>query len=103
VGDGKGPGLHGTRGRPRNAPLKKGALDLAAGEPLRLHVFLDASVIETVRERPGRHHRSRYPSDPGAAIGIGVFARGGPAVLRSLEVWDLRPISDDRLTSGPLE
>ena len=84
---------------PRNNPLKKGSLQLNDREPLRLHVFLDASVVETFANNSTAIIDRVYPS-AADALGIGVFARGGTAVLRSLEVWDLKPISDDRLTSG---
>lgn len=87
---------------PRNAPLKKGALELAGGDTLRLHVLLDASVIETFANDVTAIIDRVYPSSADA-LGIGVFARGGTATLRSLEAWDLKPISSDRLTSGPLD
>lgn len=40
-----------------------------------------------------------YPSNP-SALGIGLFAKGGTARVRSMTIWELSPISDDRLTSG---
>jgi len=33
------------------------------------------------------------------SLGIGLFARGGKAQLRSMEVWPMTPISPDRMTS----
>jgi|SRR5882724_3850230 len=33
------------------------------------------------------------------SLGIGLFARGGKAQLRSMEVWPRTPISPDRMTS----
>ncbi|MCL4812479.1 MAG: glycoside hydrolase family 32 protein [Vicinamibacteraceae bacterium] len=87
---------------PRSRPLKKGALDLVAGDVLRLRILLDASVIETFANDRTAIIDRVYPSST-EALGIGVFARGGSAAVRSLEVWDLKPISNDRLTSGPLD
>lgn len=85
----------------RGKAATRAPLHLGVGQPLRLHVFLDASVIETFANgRIGLIDRV-YPSSP-EALGIGVFSRGGSAVVRSLSVWRLRPISSDRLTSGPL-
>jgi beta-fructofuranosidase len=95
-----GPAQGGV-GNARNAPLKKGALKLSEREPLRLHIFLDASVIETFANSQVGIIDRVYPSSP-EALGVGIFAQGGPAVVRSLEIWSLKPISNDRLTSGPL-
>jgi beta-fructofuranosidase len=86
---------------PRWVSLKKGALHLAEREPLRLQVFLDASVVETFANRRVGIIDRVYPSNPDA-LGIEVFVRGGSAVVHSLEAWELRPISNDRLTSGPI-
>jgi hypothetical protein len=33
------------------------------------------------------------------SLGIGLFARGGKAQLRSMEVWPMTPISPGRMTS----
>ena len=95
------PPAEAGRGFPGRGPLKKGPLTLAAGEPLRLQLFLDASVIECYANGKACITDRVYPTDPGS-IGIGLFARGGDARLRSLQVWELQPISGDRLTSGPL-
>jgi sucrose-6-phosphate hydrolase SacC (GH32 family) len=86
----------------RFSPVKKGPLDLMSGETLRLHIYVDASVIETFANERAAIIDRIYPSSP-QAIGIGAFAVGGSAVVGSLEVWNLRPISSDRMTSGPLE
>jgi sucrose-6-phosphate hydrolase SacC (GH32 family) len=62
---------------------------------------VDASVIETfANSRTGIIDRV-YPSNH-EALGIGVFSKGGSAVVKSMETWELKPISNDRLTSGPL-
>jgi sucrose-6-phosphate hydrolase SacC (GH32 family) len=87
-------------GGSRSPGIRRGELKLGEKEPLRLHIFLDASVIETfANSRVGIIDRV-YPSSP-EALGIGVFAKGGSATVQSLEVWQLKPISKDRLTSGP--
>jgi beta-fructofuranosidase len=93
-----GRGAEGGRGGSGN---RRGNLILAEKEPLRLHIFLDASVIETfANSRTGIIDRV-YPSSP-EALGIGLFAKGGSAVVHSFETWELKPISNDRLTLGPL-
>ena len=68
--------------------VRSSPLNLAEGEPLKLHVFIDRSVLEifandrtclTVRIYP-----SMYDS-----TGIGLFARGGTVNVLSLDVWRL--------------
>jgi beta-fructofuranosidase len=75
------------------APLKLGPDEL-----LRLTVFLDGSVVEAfASERAcltGRIYATRSDS-----TGVGVFARGGRAGLKSFDVFEIKPISRDRLTS----
>ncbi len=91
----------GATPNPRNMPLKKAPLNLAPGEPLTLHIFLDASVIETFANGRVAIIDRVYPSGP-EALGIALFAQGGSAKVNSLQAWHLNPISNDRLTSGPL-
>jgi beta-fructofuranosidase len=68
-----------------------GPLNLGKGEPLRLRVFIDRSIIEvfangsqclTLRAYPGREDSS----------GVSVFARGGEARLLSLSAWQMSGI-----------
>src|SRR5208337_2920370 len=80
---------HGSQGGP---------FALAQDETLKLHVFLDASVIEIfANDRAcltSRIYPSRFDS-----LGIGVFARGHNARLKALSIWEMRPISVNRLTT----
>lgn len=63
-------------------PLRDGAL--------RLHVFLDRSVLEVYAG--GRECFTRViQSEPGD-LGVEVFATGGAATIRSLEAWRLMPV-----------
>lgn len=80
-----------TRGNLEARPPEVGPLDLSEDEPLRLHVFIDRSVIEvfandrqclTLRVFP-RREDSRW---------VSAFARGGEARLTSCEAWQLRSI-----------
>ncbi len=66
-----------------------GPITLADGEPLRLRVFVDRSIVEvfandlqclTVRVYPERDD----------STGVSVFARGAPARLASLQAWQMR-------------
>lgn len=64
---------------------------LAPGEPLRLRVFLDRSVIELfANERQALTERI-YPTRDDS-LGIGVFAEGGTGRVRSLDCWQLGTI-----------
>ena len=75
-----------------------GTLQLPAGEPLKLRVFLDGSVIEMFANGRACLTARAYPARADS-IGVGLVARGGTAQLKSLDVWEMRPISLDRLTS----
>ena len=79
--------------------IQRGSLKLDKGEPLRLRVYVDASVIEAFANGKMSLSDRVYPSNP-ASLGIGLFSRGGKARLRSITLWQLNPISPDRMTSG---
>jgi beta-fructofuranosidase len=74
---------------PETAPVY-----LPDGEPLRLRVFIDRSVVEVfvngrqcvaVRVYPGRED----------SLGVSLRSQGRDAVLRSLEAWPLKSIYDE--------
>jgi beta-fructofuranosidase len=58
---------------------------------LKLHIFLDRTVME-VFINDGRQAVTRveYPGEED--LGIGVFAEGGKATLKSLDVWQMKSI-----------
>jgi beta-fructofuranosidase len=70
---------------------------LATDETLKLRVFLDASVIEIFANERACLTSRIYPSRSDS-LGLGTFARGGEARLKALDVWEMRPISANRLT-----
>jgi len=78
--------------------VQGGQFDLKPGEPLQLHVFLDASVIEVFAGRRACLTERIYPTRADS-LGVSPFARGGNARLLSLDVWEMRAISPDRLTT----
>ncbi|MGO8731327.1 MAG: glycoside hydrolase family 32 protein [Terriglobia bacterium] len=80
---------HGSQGGP---------FVLAEDETLKLHVFLDASVIEIFANDRACLTSRVYPSRSDS-LGIGTFARGGNARLKALNIWEMRPISANRLTA----
>ena len=91
-----------TRELPRffgNLSLQEGSLRLDKGEPLKLRVYVDASVIEIFANGKVSLSDRVYPSRADST-GIGLFAKSGTARLKSLTLWDMSPISPDRMTSG---
>ena len=65
-------------------------LTLARAEPLRLRVFVDASVIEVFANGRACLTGRVYPTGRDS-VHAALFAQGGPARVVSLEAWDLRP------------
>ena len=91
-----------TEGRPPfllGRGVQKGDLRLEESEALKLRIYLDASALETFANGRASLSDRVYPVSP-ASLGIGLFVRGGTARVRSMTVWQLSPISDNRLTSG---
>ncbi len=71
--------------------VHSGSLGLERGELIRLHVFIERSILEVFANgRLCMTSRIR-PTRPDST-GIGLFAAGGPAALRSMEVWSVQPI-----------
>lgn len=79
--------------------IQRGSLKLEKGEPLRIRVYVDASVLEIFASGKISLSDRVYPSNP-ESLGVGLFSRGGNALLRSMTLWKLKPISPDRMTSG---
>lgn len=64
------------------------ALTLGPVEPLRLRVFLDRSVVELVANERALLSERIYPTRADASM-VGVFAVGGRAGVRRLDVWEM--------------
>jgi sucrose-6-phosphate hydrolase SacC (GH32 family) len=62
---------------------------VAAGEPVRMHILLDRSVMEFFIN--GRAVTERMFPDA-SSLGVDVFAEGGEVKLRSIDLWELRSI-----------
>jgi beta-fructofuranosidase len=67
-----------------------GAFELTAGEPLRLHVYLDRSIVEVYANGRACLTERIYPSRPDS-IGVDLFADGGDVTATSVDVWELAP------------
>jgi beta-fructofuranosidase len=78
--------------------IYQGALKLDPDEPLRLAVFLDGSVVEVFANGrtclTGRIYPTRIES-----LGVGIFAREGRARIKSLDAYDMKAISANRLSA----
>lgn len=71
---------------PERAPMQR-----AAGEPLRLRVFVDRSVVEVfVNERQYLAMRV-YPGREDS-VGVSLQAQGQEALLRGLNAWTMNPM-----------
>jgi beta-fructofuranosidase len=71
--------------------VEAGPFELKAGEPLRLRVFVDKSVVE-VFANEGRQAVMRriYPSRKDS-VEVKLFSTGAPAQVTTLEAWDMMP------------
>ncbi len=65
--------------------------ELAEGERLTLHVFLDGSVIEVFANGRGCLAERIYPTRANS-LGIDLFTQGGTAAVGRLDVWELQSI-----------
>lgn len=67
-------------------------INLAAGQSLTLHIFLDRSVIEIFTDNGRTTLVSRiYPLRPDS-LGIGLFSRQGRVNVKSINVWQMDSI-----------
>jgi len=72
--------------------------NMDAQNNLELHAYIDGSVIELfLNDRVACTRRFYYPGDKAPEIRIGIS--GNREGLRRLMVWQITPISPDRLTS----
>jgi len=90
--DGKNAVVINCDGQEINAAKVKIPFVLAEDKKtLTLHIFLDKSVME-VFVNDGREAVSKviYPGEKD--LGLELFAEGGTAVVKSLDVWEMKSI-----------
>lgn len=63
---------------------------LEPGEPLRLRVFLDKSILDVYANARQCVTQRVYPTRADS-VGVSLFSRQGTATIRSLTAWDLEP------------
>jgi beta-fructofuranosidase len=68
-----------------------GTLNLAEGEPLKLHIFLDCSVIEVFANGRMALTSRIYPTRPDSQ-GLALFTRAGGITLNQMDVWQMNSI-----------
>ncbi len=66
--------------------------DLAPGEPLRLRVFLDRSVLEVFANGRQCLTQRIYPTRPDS-LGVSLFAVGAPVRVRDAKAWRISPVN----------
>ena len=70
-------------------------LELSGNEKnLKFHIFIDRSVLEVYANGRACLTKVIYPGE--RDLGLGLFASGGSARLKSLSVWPLKSIAIDR-------
>lgn len=74
--------------------VRGGPLALGAGEPLRLRVFLDRSVVEVFANGRACLSARLYPTRADST-GVALWAEGGDARLVRLDAWQMRGIWED--------
>ena len=74
-----------------NREAQQCLVDIEYGQPVELRVFLDRSVVEVFVG--SRHYLAKriYPLRPDS-LGIRAFAKGGSAILRSLDLWEMKSV-----------
>jgi beta-fructofuranosidase len=68
-----------------------GPFELDSGTTLRLHIFLDRSVVEIFANGWSCLTSRIYPTRPDS-LAIKPYVKGGHVLLKSLEVWQMNPI-----------
>ena len=68
--------------------LFSGDFTLEGSERLRLHVFLDRSVVEVFVNNRGALAKRIYPTRA-ESIELDLFTEGGNALVESLDIWEM--------------
>ena len=74
-----------------NRGVQKGPFKLATDESLKLHIFVDRSMIEVFANGRVCLTDRIYPSRANS-LGIGLFARGGSVNIKSMDIWEMQSI-----------
>ena len=83
------PDPHSTAGKD-DIRVQKAPLELRKGEPLKLRIFIDRSIVEVFANRRQCVTQRIYPTRADA-LGVVLFAKGGAAKVTRLDAWDMAP------------
>ena len=70
--------------------VERAPFALKAGEPLKLQVFVDKSVVEVFANDRQAIARRVYPVRKDS-LGVVLFANGGTAAFKSVKAWEMAP------------
>ncbi len=70
--------------------IEAGPLTLKDGEPLRLRVFVDKSIVEVFANSRQAVMRRIYPSRADS-VEVRLFSKGAPAKVTRIRAWDIMP------------
>ena len=70
--------------------VEGGPLALGSGEPLRLRVFVDRSIVEVFANDRQAVARCIYPTREDC-LGVSLFSRDGETRVTSVRTWKLAP------------
>jgi beta-fructofuranosidase len=70
--------------------VERAPLALHPGEPLRLRVFVDRSVVEVYANDRQAICRRVFPGQPNS-VGVAFFAEGGKARFAKVKAWEMSP------------
>ena len=80
-----------TRRVPENKRVvtaQEAPFELLPGEPLKLHIFLDRSVLEVFANGRQCVTQRIYPTRSDS-LGVTLFSRGESIDVKSLDAWDM--------------
>jgi sucrose-6-phosphate hydrolase SacC (GH32 family) len=80
--------VHKLLQRPRSVQVLP--LELASGEPLKLRIFLDKSILEVFANDRQCLTARIYPKREDS-MGIRLFSKGGSTKFRRINAWDIAP------------
>lgn len=72
-------------------PPERAGLNKEKGELLKLRIFIDRSVVEVFANGKQYLAMRVYPGRKDS-LGVSLRARGGRAVLKSMDTWQMKPI-----------
>ena len=77
----------------RMVQAQQAPFELAEGEPLKLRIFLDRSILEVFANGRQCITQRIYPSRPDS-LGVRLFSRGGSTNINAFEAWHMAPAHD---------